>query len=203
MTFALPTPIVDYTWQPPTLDDLKAFSGVEIASLYIDVNFCDVILQQASDLFFLACEVEHEPNAKFEQRLKKNAILEMAQALYLIQPFKNVLASPFASERIGNYSYSKLKDSLADGVPIGLSWFDEAVMYFVQDIVPENTSTRGMEDDNIWVTPGDEETEEVSRQLLGPMDLQPDPFGGQGIPRRGGRGGRYGGGGWDVWPPQP
>lgn len=189
--------VTDYAWPPPTFQQLEQFSGQDIAALYQDQSFASVAILQSADWFFLATGMAGWPTSGFEQRLVSNAILAMAQAIYLAQPFKNVLASPFSSEKIGNYSYTKLAGIIAGGMPTGLSWFDQAVQYFIGTNVAESSSTRGMEEDDIWVTVGDAETELTSRQLLGPADLQPSPFGGEPIPKGYGRRGR--GGAW----PQP
>lgn len=190
----------DYSWVIPTADQLQQFSGEAISALYTDEAYSEFAIQMSADWLFLATGLAGWPISGFEQRLLTNAILQMAQALYLAQPFKNVLASPFASEKIGNYSYQKAAGAAANGMPIGLSWFDAAVQYFVGTNITEDSATRGMEDDNVWTTVGDAETEETHRQLLGPADLQPSPFGGEPIPvgYRDGHGG-WGGPGW----PQP
>lgn len=185
--------LTDYNWSVPDTNALIAFSGIVVAAQYqTDLKYAETALQQAADLLFIATGLEDTPASNFEKRLLSNGVCEMAEALFLQQQYKPTLAAPFQSERIGNYSYSKVKASLDAGVPVGLSFFDEAVQYFMDSDIPQMVSTHGMEDDGIWITPGDTETEETSRALLGPADLQPNPFDGAfGTPV-----GTYGAGGW-------
>lgn len=190
------TVATDYNWTLPSTEQLEQFSGQDIAALYQDQSFVGVAIQLAADRLFLCTGLAGWPTSGFEQRLLTNGILEMAQHLYLAQPFKNVLASPFSSEKIGNYSYTKISQALAKGEATGLDWFDQAVQYF-QDVAG-SSATRGMEEDSIWVTVGDAETELMSRQLLGPSDLQPSPFGGEPSPKGYGEGFRGNGNG--AWP---
>ncbi len=54
------------------------------------------------------------------------AILSMADAIHLAQPYQTVLASPFSSESIGSYSYSKAVKAVQKGEATGIDWFDTA-----------------------------------------------------------------------------
>ena len=48
----------------------------------------------------------------------------MADAIESVQKYQKVLRSPFNSETIGSYSYSKLTSAVSAGLPTGVSWFD-------------------------------------------------------------------------------
>jgi hypothetical protein len=62
-----------------------------------------------------------------DQELLDNAIASMADGIYLSQPFMAVAASPFSSETIGSYSYSKVAKAVEQGKETGIQWFDIAV----------------------------------------------------------------------------
>lgn len=110
---------------PPAIEDLAAFSG-QNESIYTD--YADTCLSQATLLFELASGLDEYPDAGTpDGDLASNAICEMADALYLRLPFRKVLGSPFSSESIGSYSYSKLAPLVAQGIPTGLGWFDMAI----------------------------------------------------------------------------
>lgn len=55
------------------------------------------------------------------------AVLSMADAIHLAQPYQTALASPFNSETIGSYSYSKTAKAIRQGKETGVDWFDIAI----------------------------------------------------------------------------
>lgn len=85
-------------------------------------------LQRASDLFTIATGITDQPSDLMEQRLVKQAILDMAWFLQDDHENFEAKTSPFSSERIGSYSYVKAQaqKKLETGVP----GFDAAVQYF-------------------------------------------------------------------------
>jgi hypothetical protein len=62
-----------------------------------------------------------------EQQMVDFAIMSMADAIHLAQPYQTILASPFSSESIGSYSYGKAVKAVQQGLPTGITWFDIAV----------------------------------------------------------------------------
>ena len=103
----------------PTPEELDAHK-VEVTS--------EQALQQASDLFTIATGISDQPTDLMEQRLVKQAILDMAWFLQDDHENFEAKTSPFSSERIGSYSYvkSQAQKKLETGVP----GFDAAVEYF-------------------------------------------------------------------------
>jgi hypothetical protein len=103
----------------PTPEELDAHK-VEVTS--------EQALQQASDLFTIATGISDQPTDLMEQRLVKQAILDMAWFLQDDHENFEAKTSPFQSERIGSYSYVKAQATkkLNTGVP----GFDMAVDYF-------------------------------------------------------------------------
>lgn len=111
-----------------TATDLATFSGREVATYG---NFAAQALLQATLLFKIGTCLADFPapdaNNGIDYELAKFGILSMADAIFLVQPFQTVLSSPFSSETIGSYSYSKVSTAVASGIPTGVTWFDIAV----------------------------------------------------------------------------
>lgn len=109
--------------------DIKAladFSGRPEASYtsYATVS----ALPQALLLFKLGtCIVDPAALTPDAQQLVDFAILSVADVIFLGQEHQAAAASPFSSESIGSYSYSKLTTAVRSGLPTGLTWFDMAV----------------------------------------------------------------------------
>lgn len=62
-----------------------------------------------------------------QKQLADFAILSMADAIHLSAPYQTALASPFNSETIGSYSYSKTAKAVQVGLETGVMWFDLAI----------------------------------------------------------------------------
>ena len=62
-----------------------------------------------------------------QQQMLDFAVLAMADAIHLAQPYQTALASPFNSESIGSYSYSKVARAIQKGDETGVMWFDLAI----------------------------------------------------------------------------
>jgi hypothetical protein len=114
----------------PTLDYLAQFTGRD-ASTYS--AFAEQALEQATLMFSTVTKLTDLPADPDQQQLAINGILQMAERLYLEQPYAAIKASPFNSEEIGSYSYNKgynssvsLKGAVA-GELTGLFWWDLAV----------------------------------------------------------------------------
>lgn len=156
----------------PTVEELAAFSGRPVAS-YTD--FAAEALAQATLLFVLVTEVTEPPTDPELRKLVTNAILQMADDIYLKQPFVAVQAKPFSSETIGSYSYSLRQGAVAfqPDRRTGLFWWDLALAKFIR------TDT-GMASGSIQVFESTVEfrrTESGALELLGPRDIEPFPSG--------------------------
>jgi len=62
-----------------------------------------------------------------EKQMVDFAILSMADAIHLVAPYQAAIASPFNSESIGSYSYSKTAKAIQNGLETGIGWFDMAL----------------------------------------------------------------------------
>ena len=113
-------------YPPPTVTALANFSGRASASY---LPYATTALAQAALLFTLVTGVSETPDDADEAALINNAILEMADDLYLKQPFVAIKAKPFTSESIGSYSYSVGSSAFKalSGDKTGLLWWDLAV----------------------------------------------------------------------------
>lgn len=105
--------------------DLSEFSGRDI-SLY-PVAYSETALSQARLLFKIGTCLAALPDDEDQYQLALNAILDMAEWAVLSQPYGAAKASPFTSESIGSYSYSKAVDSVRLKENTGRFWFDLAV----------------------------------------------------------------------------
>lgn len=110
----------------PTVADLATFTGRAQPSFG---TFAAQALAQATLLFSVVTKLSDYPADADLAQLAKNAIMEMADRLYLEQPNAQVKASPFQSETIGSYSYSKGSTfhKAKEGEHTGLFWWDLAI----------------------------------------------------------------------------
>lgn len=109
---------------PPTIADLSTFTGRATNTFG---SYALEALAQATLLFYLATEIESYPIDTSLATLAKNGILDMADKIYLSQPYKEAVNSPYQSETIGSYSYSKSVQAVKKGDATGVMWFDLAV----------------------------------------------------------------------------
>ncbi len=109
---------------PPTVADLATFSGRDSNSYS---NFAVEALSQATLLFQLATSLSDYPSDPDLAKLARYGIMDMADKIYMSQPYREALASPYQSEAIGSYSYSKSVAAVKKGDSTGVMWFDMAV----------------------------------------------------------------------------
>lgn len=102
---------------------LSDFSGRPEASYR---GYADTALKQARLLFKIGTCLASLPDDPDLLELASNGILSMADNIYLAQEFQKAAASPFSSESIGSYSYSKAAKAVAAGLDTGIMWFDLA-----------------------------------------------------------------------------
>lgn len=152
-----------------TLEDLVEFSGRD-ASEYTKVGYAATAISQATLLFKLGtCLGDKWPDDPTMAALAKMAILAMADAIYLSQPFQKILSNPFSSETIGSYSYSKVAGAVMGGLPTGIGWFDMAISKLsicdISDGIPTGGGIIVFEDDGIFAGAGN------YTRFLAPEDL--------------------------------
>lgn len=112
------------TLAPPTVAELATFSGRASNTFG---EYAIEALAQATLLFYLATEIDGYPDDVNLRTLSKYGILSMADKIYLSQPYQEASASPYQSETIGSYSYSRTVAAVKKGDATGVMWFDLAV----------------------------------------------------------------------------
>ncbi len=115
----------------PTLAELAAATGRPAESY---TAYATTTLLQATLLFAAHTRLTDWPADPQLAQLARMAVLELADRLYLEQPYQAAKASPYQSESIGSYSYSKGSSSssaaagrTASSLPAGLLWWDLAL----------------------------------------------------------------------------
>lgn len=110
----------------PTVSYLASFTGRDEASFSA---FADQALIQSTLLFSTLTKLSEYPTNEDQELLAINAILEMADRIYLEQPYATTKASPFQSETIASYSYSKgsAAAKAREGLRTGLLFWDLAM----------------------------------------------------------------------------
>lgn len=123
----------------PTVADLANYSGRAVNSYTVWANEA---LAQATLLFVLTVELAVPPDPVADpakSQLALNAILQMADDVYLRQPYVPMMAKPVQSETIGSYEYNKGLGAFREtpsflkaqiGHYTGLLWWDLAVREF-------------------------------------------------------------------------
>jgi len=110
----------------PTLAELALFTGRDESTF---PAYATQALAQATLLFSIVTKLDEYPEDPDGRQLAINAILEMADRMQLEQPYAASKASPFQSETIGSYSYSKGSafTKAREGAATGLFWWDLAL----------------------------------------------------------------------------
>jgi hypothetical protein len=112
----------------PTIDvaSMSDFSGRPQAS-YTNSAYVTEASRQALLLFKIGSCLKELPEDETEAELVTTGLNAMADSIYLAQEYQKVMASPFQSESIASYSYAKMANSVANGKPTGVMWFDLAI----------------------------------------------------------------------------
>lgn len=147
--------------------DLAEFSGRPAVSYSL---YADQALSQALLLFKIGTCLVEFPTLELEADLAKMGILSMADSIVLAQSTQKAAASPFSSESIGSYSYSKAAKAVSKGEETGIMWFDLAVKKLTQCNISDGIPTSGgiemMEHDGFFTS-----GEHGNTRFLGPADL--------------------------------
>lgn len=114
------------TYPEYDIQDLSDFSGRDVSE-YVNTGYVPTAISQALLLYKLGTCLNSWPDDPTMAELAKMAVLSMADAIYLVQPFQKILSNPFSSETIGSYSYSKVAGAVMGGLPTGIAWFDMAI----------------------------------------------------------------------------
>lgn len=145
-------------------------------------------LQQATDLMFIATNLSADPIDPTTFRIMQTGILAMGHALLVQEDDKAAIYSPFQTEHVGSYTYTKMVAVVAAGAPTGVPWFDTAVRFLLSQVDPNNSMSGsvGYSSENVF-DPGWENYEqlEAMRNLPGfaaDIFAPPTPGGSTGNP---------------------
>lgn len=150
----------------PTVEYLAQFTGRAESTF---TAFADEALLQATLLFSIVTNRTEFPDDEDLEALGIRAILEMADRIYLEQPWAANRATPFTSETIGSYSYAKsiTAQKARDRQPTGLLWWDLAVdeLSLADRSIVASGSVSNLERASIWT-----DTTDGQRYVIGPAD---------------------------------
>ncbi len=114
---------------PPTTDDLALHQHVDEVD---NEDWAEDALQLATDLMALATGITEYPSDPVLARVVRKGILDMAWYLTVQSDNKAEKFTPFTSETIGSYSYSKqMYTAVRKGADTGVDLFDLAVSYLL------------------------------------------------------------------------
>jgi hypothetical protein len=156
----------------PTVDYLAQFTGRDVATY---TAYADQALIQATLMFSTVTQLEDLPADPDKAALAINGILQMADRIYLEQPYAAIQATPFNAETIGSYSYSKGYNSLLvrshaqqNSELTGLFWWDLAVeeLSQVDRSLVTSGSVSAMEGEDIYRVP------DGGLRVLSPGDIE-------------------------------
>lgn len=110
----------------PTTTQLADFTGRPVSTFG---GFVSQALMQATLLFTVVTKLTDLPADPDMAMLAQFAIMELADRMVLEQPHAVILANPYQSETIGNYTYSKSSTAIKarTGQTTGLFWWDLAL----------------------------------------------------------------------------
>ena len=110
----------------PDPEDLDQFT--QGASDIFDDDAKFVAFQQAADLFYVATGVSTDPTDEYALRILKWGLMDMAFKILITRENQTEINSPYSSETIGSYSYTKQAlAAIQQGLLTGVQWFDIAV----------------------------------------------------------------------------
>ena len=112
---------------PPTIQELETFRNAG-AFAAAEVDYVESVMQQATDAIWATTGLEDEPSDPRGQRLLNYAIMQFTLWLMSQDEHRDEINSPYSSERIGSYSYSKMQGAL-DGTQTGIFWLDMLFRY--------------------------------------------------------------------------
>jgi hypothetical protein len=117
---------------PPTVAELGTFRGEAFATSGAEFDQATMVLQQATDALWVFTGLDEYPSDARVARIVKNAIMDLTLWLLSQVEHRDEINSPFSSERIGSYSYSKMQQASATGNS-GIYWLDLLFRFLKND----------------------------------------------------------------------
>jgi hypothetical protein len=113
----------------PSQTDLEDFWG-DTYPTELTVDRANMLLDLSTNLMWLGTSLEADPTDARLASLVKYGIMDMAIYMYIYREELDAVYSPFSSERVGSYSYSKMLKSVQQGIDTGVQIFDRVVAYY-------------------------------------------------------------------------
>lgn len=112
----------------PDTEDLRVHMHQTEPFSSIETEWAEYALQHATDLAEVGTGWSETPTNELHARLLNVGILSMAHMLYVTGgEDREALYSPYSSERLGSYSYTKAQSAVTSGKPTGVPEFDYIV----------------------------------------------------------------------------
>jgi hypothetical protein len=136
---------------PPSTDDLLIHMRRTDPFDTNEEEWAEDSLQRATDLAQIATGVEDDPTDELAARIMQVGVLAMGHAIFVSSLDRDELYSPFSSERIGSYSYSKAQQAVSASAATGVPEFDQMVRYFAG--LETESPAIGVTSEAVFVTP--------------------------------------------------
>ena len=119
----------------PSVQELADWKGVSVEEEFgTELASVETHLKLAAALFLLASDLTTIPPANTSIGiLVRHGILDMAWYIGTSLEDRDAMFSPFSSERIGSYSYSKAARAVSNKEETGVPFFDLALKYLGRD----------------------------------------------------------------------
>lgn len=118
----------------PSVEDFAAYKSETVESLGASSEEVSMHLRIAAALLILATGMRAVPDPLSPIGvIVRSAVLDMAWFIGTSMDDRDAMFSPFSSERIGSYSYSKASKAALSGSDTGVPFFDLALKYFGRD----------------------------------------------------------------------
>lgn len=139
----------------PTPEDLAKWKGLEsVEELDAPTEAVAQHLRLAAALFILATDLTTvpDPNTPIGE-IVQAGVLDMAWYIGTSMEDRDAMFSPFSSERIGSYSYSKAARAVSNGDSTGVPFFDLALKYFGRDDEAAAAALFGLSSEHVFSQP--------------------------------------------------
>lgn len=106
---------------PPTIPEYEQFTNEETAPS--DAGYLTFMLQASADAFWAFTGWSNYPSDERMARITRYALMDLTSWLIAQNEHRDEVNSPFTSERIGSYSYSKMQRA-SQSQDSGIYWLD-------------------------------------------------------------------------------
>jgi hypothetical protein len=132
----------------PDPEELDQFTQGASDIFSDDAKF--VAFQQAADLFYVAAGITDDPTDEYALRILKWGLMDMAYKILITRENQAEIYSPYSSETIGSYTYSKMLSAIQAGLRTGVEWFDIALSLLTG---AANTGAMSVSSEHVFTEP--------------------------------------------------